>query len=153
METIDFIKNGIILTNLKASSKEEVFQILHDKLYKRGNVKESFYKGLVEREKKFPTGILLKSYNIAIPHTDPEHVINPSIAIATLQEPVVFQCMDDENKSVDVKMVFMLALNEAHSHIEILQKIILLIQNDLLLENLLKSQNKEEFVQKIAQGQ
>jgi galactitol PTS system EIIA component len=153
MEPIDFIKNGIILTNLKANSKEEVFKILYDKLYKSGNVKESFYNGLVEREKRFPTGILLKSYNIAIPHTDPEHVINPSIAIATLQEPVIFQCMDDENKSVDVKMVFILALKEAHSHIEILQKIILMIQNDLLLEKLLKSQNKEEFVQQISQDQ
>jgi Phosphotransferase system mannitol/fructose-specific IIA domain (Ntr-type) len=153
MEPIDFIKNGIILTNLKASSKEEVFKILYDKLYKSGNVKESFYNGLVEREKKFPTGILLKSYNIAIPHTDPEHVINPSIAIATLEEPIIFQCMDDENKSVSVKMVFILALKESHSHIEILQKIILMIQNDLLLEKLLKSQNKEEFVQQISENQ
>lgn len=152
MEFTDFIKDGIIVTNLKASSKKEVFKMLYDKLYENKNVKESFYAGVVEREEQFPTGLLLNKYNVAIPHTDAKHVLKSSIAIATLEEPVTFQCMDDENMSIEVRIVFMLALGKAHSHVEMLQKIILMIQNDLILENILNAKNKEDLFQLIVES-
>ncbi|MBC2579600.1 PTS sugar transporter subunit IIA [Clostridium sp. DJ247] len=149
MELIDFIKNGVVITNLEASSKEDVFKVLHDKLYDNGNVRESFYDGLVKREEVFPTGLLLNKYNVAIPHTDAEHVLNSCIAVATLKEPVTFQCMEDQDKSLDVRVVFMLAMGEAHSHIEMLQKLVGLIQNNGFLENILQATDEHLVIQEI----
>ncbi len=153
MDVVDFVNNGVILTNLVASSKEDVFKALHEELYKNGNVKESFYEGLVKRENEYPTGLALSNYNVAIPHTDSEHIINSCIAVATLKSPVVFQCMEDESKSVEVSVVFMLAMGDAHGHIEMLQKLVSLIQNDLFLENVINSKDKNEIIQYIIQNE
>jgi len=153
MDVIDFVNNGVILTNLDASNKEEVFKALHEELYKNGNVKESFYNGLVKRENEYPTGLALSNYNVAIPHTDAQHIINSCIAVATLKNPVQFQCMEDESISIDVSVVFMLAMGDAHGHIEMLQKLVSLIQNDSFLENLINSKDKNEIIQYIIQNE
>lgn len=153
MELIDFVKNGVVMANLDVDSREEVFKILHDKLYENKNVKESFYEGLLKREDIFPTGLLLNKYNVAIPHTDPEHVNDSCIAVATLKKPVTFQCMEDSSKSVDVKVVFMLAMGQAHSHIEMLQNLIILIQNDKFLENIINAKNEDEIMKEITNTQ
>lgn len=153
MKLTDFVKNGVVLTNLASNSKEEVFKALHNELYKNGNVKESFYEGLVKREEVFPTGLLLGAHNVAIPHTDAEHVNDSCIAVATLENPVVFQCMDDQEKSLEVKVVFMLAMAEAHGHIEMLQKLIGLIQNESFLENILEAKDQDEIIQQIIENE
>lgn len=153
MKLTDFVKNGVVLTNLASSSKEEVFKALHNELYKNGNVKESFYEGLVKREEVFPTGLLLNTHNVAIPHTDAEHVNSSCIAVATLENPVVFQCMDDQEQSLEVKVVFMLAMAEAHGHIEMLQKLITLIQNESFLQNILNAKDEDEIIQQIIENE
>lgn len=151
MEFLNFINDGVIEANLDVNSKEDVFKALHDSLYSSGKVKETFCQGLVDREKVFPTGLLLNNINVAIPHTDAHHVANSSIAIATLKNPVIFQCMDDETKSIEVRVIFMLALGEAHSHMEVLQKLMLLIQDDLFLQNLLETTEKKQLLQLITE--
>lgn len=153
MKLTDFVNNGVVLTNLASSSKEDVFKTLHEELYKNGNVKESFYEGLVKREDVFPTGLLLTTHNVAIPHTDAEHVVNSCIAVATLKNPVVFQCMEDKDKSIEVKVIFMLAMAEAHGHIEMLQKLIALIQNELFLENILNAKDANQIIQEIIENE
>lgn len=153
MKLTDFVNNGVVLTNLDCSSKEEVFKVLHNKLYENGNVKESFYEGLVKREEVFPTGLLLPNNNVAIPHTDAEHVIDSCIAVAILENPVTFQCMEDQEKSLEVKVVFMLAMAEAHGHIEMLQKLISLIQNDSFLENILNAKDQDQVISQIIENE
>jgi PTS system galactitol-specific IIA component len=153
MDVIDFVNNGVILTSLDASCKEDVFKSLHEELYKNGNVKESFYDGLVKRENEFPTGLALSNYNVAIPHTDAQHIIKSCIAVATLKTPVIFQCMEDESKSIEVSVVFMLAMGDSHGHIKMLQKLVALIQNDSFLENVLKAKDKNEILNLIIQNE
>lgn len=151
MEFIDFIKDGVIETDLEVSSKQNLFKVLHEKLFTIGKVKESFYQGLIEREEVFPTGLLLNKYNVAIPHTDAKDVKESTIAIAILKNPITFQCMDDETKSIEVRIIFMLALAQAHSHMEVLQKLILMIQDELFLKNLLEAKNKDELLKLVSE--
>lgn len=149
MDLKDFIKKGVVLANLSANSKEDVFKALYGELYKRGKVKASFYKGLVNREAEFPTGLELNKYNVAIPHTDAEHVIDSCISVVTLKNPVTFQCMEDQNKSLAVRIVFMLAIGEAHSHIKMLQSLIMLIQNDEFLKKVLAAKDTDEIFKQV----
>lgn len=151
MEFIDFIKNGVLEINLEVSTKEDVFRILCERLYKNKKVRSGFYQALIRREKKFPTGLLLRKHNIAIPHADPDNIIQSSIAIATLKNPVVFQCMDNENKSIEVRIIFLLALEKAHSNVEVLKKIMLMIQDELFLQDLLQAKNRDNIIRIISQ--
>lgn len=146
MKIIDFLKDELIFRKLNVETKEELFRKLSDNLKKNGYVKESFYEGLIKREKVFPTGLVLEEYNIAIPHTDAEHVIKPCISIAVLDKTIDFKSMEDDTVNVPVNVVFMLALNEAHSQLEMLQQLMKLIQNKLILKQMIEAGNTGELI-------
>lgn len=146
MKLTEFFHKELIVTNLQANNKEEVFEVLFNKLLENGYVKESFLEGIMTREKNFPTGLLLNGNNVAIPHTDPEHVLKPAIAVATLSKPVVFKNMANPQEDVNVNIVFMIALNAAHSQVELLQRLVEMIQNENLLEEILKAKGGDEVV-------
>ncbi|KKC30731.1 PTS sugar transporter subunit IIA [Caldanaerobacter subterraneus] len=146
MKLTEFFHKELIVTNLQANNKEEVFEVLFNKLLENGYVKESFLEGIMTREKNFPTGLLLNGNNVAIPHTDPEHVLKPAIAVATLSKPVVFKNMANPQEDVYVNIVFMIVLDSVHSQIELLQQLIELIQNRSFLNAVLNANDSNEVI-------
>jgi PTS system galactitol-specific IIA component len=49
---------------------------------KRGYVKDTFVDGILHRERTNPTGLMVEDLiNIAIPHTDVDRVIRPTIVV------------------------------------------------------------------------
>lgn len=140
----EYLNKDLIINNLEAETTDDIFHALSEMLLKSNFVKESYYDGLVKRESKFPTGLTLGKYNVAIPHTDAIHVIKPSIAIVTLKHPVVFNNMDGDGQ-VNVNIVFAMVLNEPHSQIMMLQQLILLIQNEDILRSMNDAKDSEEL--------
>jgi PTS system galactitol-specific IIA component len=147
MQISEFLHKELIVTDLEVESKEELFNVLYEKLYNSGFVKKSFLAGIKSREEKFPTGLQLSKYGVALPHTDPEHVILPAIAIATLAEPVEFKNMALSSNDLNVNVVFMMALKEANSQVEMLQKLACLIQNDSQLEKIVHAKKGGEIIE------
>ena len=85
---------------------------------------------------------------MAIPHTDAEFVIEQSMAIAILKNPVNFTFMGSEDVQVPVKVVFMLAIKEPHAQLEFLQALMELFQNDELVLDIVNSNSEKEVVEK-----
>lgn len=146
IKILELFNKDLVVTSLDAQCQDDVFEALYKKLYKNGFVRESYLDAIRERENNFPTGLQLKNYNVAIPHTDPEHVIRQAIAVATLKNPVIFKNMANILENVEVNIVFMIALNEAHKQVEILQQLVQLIQNETLLGKIVNSKNGEEIM-------
>lgn len=140
----EYLSKDLIINNLEAKTTDDVFYALSQMLLKANYVKDSFYDGLVKREMKFPTGLTLGKYNVAIPHTDAIHVIKPAIAIATLKNPVTFNNMDGDGQA-EVNVVFAMVLKEPHSQILMLQQLMLLIQNEDLLKRLHDANDTNEI--------
>lgn len=140
----EYLNKDLIINNLEGKTTDDIFHALSEMLLKESFVKDSFYMGLVKRESKFPTGLTLGKYNVAIPHTDAIHVIRPAIAIATLKNPVVFNNMDGDGQ-VNVNIVFAMVLNEPHSQIMMLQQLMLLIQNEDVLKCMMDAKDSEEL--------
>ena len=140
----EYLSKDLIINNLEAETTDDIFYALSKMLLKANYVKDSFYGGLVARESKFPTGLTLGKYNVAIPHTDAVHVIKPAIAVATLKHPVTFTNMDGDGQ-VDVNVVFCMVLKEPHSQISMLQQLMFLIQNEDVLKSLSKAKDSEEL--------
>jgi PTS system galactitol-specific IIA component len=140
----EYLSKDLIINNLEAKTTDDIFYALSEMLLKANYVKDSFYDGLVKREMKFPTGLTLGKYNVAIPHTDAIHVIKPAIAIATLKNPVTFNNMDGDGKA-EVNVVFAMVLKEPHSQILMLQQLMLLIQNEDILKKLNDANDANEI--------
>jgi PTS system galactitol-specific IIA component len=64
------------------------------------------------------------------------------ISIATLTEPVQFCEMGNPEEKVDVKIVFMLAVKDSESQIELLTKLMKIVQNQDLLKEIYEADKK-----------
>ena len=137
-ESLVAILGGEVLDTY--SVEERLAQILVN----GGWVKETYPAAVHEREKVFPTALDVGGINVAIPHCDVEHVEKGALCVGVLKRPVSWRCMDDATKSCDVSLVAMLALNEPHAHLEMLQKVIALIQDQELVSKVVSAKEAHE---------
>ena len=86
-------KEDILVVDGTADSWEQAIHLAGGTLYENGFVKEGFEQACIDREKTYPTGLLMDT-SIAIPHTDDQFVIKAGVCILRLKEPVDFYRMD-----------------------------------------------------------
>ncbi|MCT4593913.1 MAG: PTS sugar transporter subunit IIA [Anaeromicrobium sp.] len=130
-----YLDEKVMLINIKGNDCFHALDILGKKLYKEGYVKESYMEAIKKREEKFATGLPSEGVGVAIPHADIEHVNKPIIGVGILENPVKFRMMGNHHETISVEIMFMLALNEHHTQIEMLQNLMGLIQDkDLLVQ-------------------
>ncbi|WP_232697223.1 PTS sugar transporter subunit IIA [Brevibacillus daliensis] len=149
MELKEVVHESIVKIFPESINQEEVLRHLSNLLLEEDYVKESFSRGVLKREREFPTGLELERIHVAIPHTEVEHVKEAAIAVGIVKQGTTFANMQNPLKSVKVHVVFMLALEKSESHMEILGKLMDMIQDDKILEKLIESNTASEVIQVI----
>lgn len=129
MAALHFDENLVVMIDEEGLDTYAVEDRLAGVLLSGDWVKESYPSAIHTREENFPTGLNAGGLNIALPHCDMEHVNRGALCVGVLKHPVSWRCMDDPSKTCDVCLVVMLALDEAHAHLEMLQKVIGLLQD------------------------
>jgi len=138
----DCIVPEAVNLGMDAENASEVIRNIGGKLLYAGYVRETFTDAVLVREKSIPTGLPLSGkYNAAIPHTDVEHVIKSGIGLATLSRPVAFQNMVSPEEMVEVRLVFVLALDQPKSQIEMLQEVAQVLQRPGVVNALMQAKN------------
>lgn len=122
---------------LSGKTDREILEQMAEVFWKEGYVKETFREAIVQRELAFPTGLPMGEVNVAIPHTDPEHVNKAGFCLGILDNPVTFSVMGAEGETVDVSVIFMLAIKRKEDQLENLQKLITICQDQEMLKVLL----------------
>ncbi|MBE5968031.1 MAG: PTS sugar transporter subunit IIA [Lachnospiraceae bacterium] len=140
------LKESIIITGLDAASYEDVMHQIGGRLVQEGYAKESYVDALIAREKEFPTGLDVDGVGVSIPHTDVSHVNREGIAIGVLNQPVTFVQMGTDDETVEVRLIFMLAVVNPSEHIDQLQRIITIIQDKDFLNRLLEVKNAKQII-------
>lgn len=142
-----FEKEIVLLKATDISNQSEALETLATKLFQKDVVKESYLKAIKDREKEFPTGLLMGGdIGIAIPHTDAEHVLENQIALMTLDSSVDFKQMADDTTNVPVDIIFMLALKDSESQLDTLQKLMSMGQDEEILKQIIASNNEDEVL-------
>ena len=141
-----YFDHKIFKLNVDMKNREEILNFLSEEFLRQGMVTREFAKAITEREKTYPTGLQVGDVGIALPHADRCFVKESQIGIATLKTPVDFCEMGTEDVPVKVSIVVMLALHDADEHIEILQKLIELFQNEKFVSGLGASRTEQDVV-------
>lgn len=126
-------------------SKQDVIRALFELMRSAEYVRESYLSAVLEREEKMPTGLLTQAYGIAIPHSDPEHVIHSCIAIALLEQPVLFKNMANPTEDVPVQLVLLLAIAEKGSVTSVLANLAEAFLNPSVLNYLLTMKTSQQL--------
>lgn len=142
-DTIFFIDEEKVCTD------REVLQIIGKLLLEKGYVKESFGNALIEREEKYPTGLAMVPYPVAIPHTDPGHVNEACISIVRVKQGATFHEMVDVESIVKVNYIFCIALPGADKQTDVLQYLMQVAEDDLLMNIIRNAESEDEIFQAI----
>jgi galactitol PTS system EIIA component len=145
-EMLTMIREKLVLINIEAKTNLQAIELVANHLNKEGYVTDDYKEAVINREKVYPTGLQTLSEGIAIPHADPQYVINEAIAIATLATPVPFKRMELPESDLDVEIIFMLAINNPMKQVKTLQELTKIIQDKDILERLRKAKDSTNLM-------
>ncbi len=140
------LDKDLLFIDVKCNTKEELLDFIGNKMYEKGYVKQEYTEEVKSRERHYPTGLPLGKYNCAIPHSEMTLVNIPCISIAILENPVVFNSMENSGTEIDVSLVFMLAIDDGHKQISILQELANLLQSEELVKELIFSKDTASII-------
>jgi PTS system galactitol-specific IIA component len=142
---VDLLKAEHIATGMEAASPGEAVQELNRLLVQSGHAMPEFADDVLEREKAFPTGLPTQPVAVAIPHADPDHLLQSAIAIGTLKSPLPFgQMGTDGSVIVEARIIFLLAIKEREKQVEMIQQLMGVIQSGELLQRLVAAESPGE---------
>lgn len=143
-----YLNEELVFRNVQAKTDSEVLAFLASEMYKKNYVKEEYIQAIQEREKEYPTGLPSTPPGIAIPHANYEMVNKTTLAIATLKDPVLFHNMENNNEQLPIQIVIMMAIGgEPHGQVEMLQKIVGIIQDEPLRQEMIRAGNDTELLE------
>lgn len=137
-----------IYLGLSADSADDVFEKMGRPLIEQGFAKSNYVEGLKAREAEFPTG-LATLIGTAIPHTSADCVKKTTFSIAVLNKPVPFIEMGTDDDVVEVEVVIMLTIAEAHGQIDMLQRVIGIIQDADIVKEIRNAKDEKKVIELI----
>lgn len=141
----DLVVEDIVFYNCLFNDQNNFFKSAAVTLENKGYVTDSFYESIRKREKEYPTGLQLENLSVAIPHTDPENIVKPFVAIYKLSKPVEFIQMATEDTKVDSEVILLLGIKKPEEQVGLLSKIIELLNDKSFVECLKKAGKKELY--------
>ena len=144
MEFYEMFEEELVSINVEVDSEEQLFSYVAKKLKEGRYVKDSYLEGITKREEEFPTGLITKNLNIALPHSDPEHIREPFIYVVRINNNVTVKQMGD-NQEMKVKDFFFLGIKEPSGQVGVLQSLMNLFMNDDFVKEYIEAQSQEEI--------
>lgn len=122
---------------------EQIIDELSKNLLAKKLVTNTYPQAVKDREVKFPTGLPTEPVGVAIPHTDPKYVINNAVSVAVLKRPIEMTVMGTTSEKVKVSIIFLLSLSQSNKQLNILKRIMSVVQDQDLLQSFASSSNDE----------
>jgi PTS system galactitol-specific IIA component len=135
-----------ILLGVPAADREDALERIGGALVREGYCKGGFVEALLEREAENPTGIDMGGFGIAIPHTDISHVNKDGLAIGVLAKPAPFVAMGTDDETVEVRVVFVLAITDKNGHLDMMKALLRVLQDKGVLERMRDAGSAEEII-------
>lgn len=143
----EMISDELCELDLDVRNTDEFFQVMSEKAKRLGYVTENFLSTIKRREEEFPTALPIVPYPVAIPHSDPTHIIKPFIAPIRLKHAIGWCEMANNDSVLQVRVIFLLGFKAEKGHVELLQVLLENLQDACTIDHLLAAKTKREFLQ------
>jgi PTS system galactitol-specific IIA component len=126
---LDLLSPDLVFMGVDAKDAKDLFTQLEPMLKERGLIKGTWIDAIMAREENYPTGLACPTVGIGIPHTDPENISRPYIAVVKPTHPITFRQMTDKDATVDADIVVNLGIVHAEGQVKILQLLMLVFMD------------------------
>ncbi len=147
MDASSLFDEKLVAIGLSEPSVEDTIRELANLLCSHGYTTEAYAHAVLEREKEFPTGLPTEPFGVALPHADSEHVSRTGIAVGILSSPLEFHVMGSSDETVQVRLVFLMAIREADLLVKALQGFALAFQKPEVLERLTTASSPSKVIE------
>lgn len=117
---------------------------MFDRLLEKNYVTKEYLPKIIERERKYPTGLQLEKVNVAIPHTGPDCSNVNKIIIIKLKRPIQFVNAETGEK-IGVSLILGLIFKSGDNQMDILKKIGEFLQEEKYQDEILNCRGQNEF--------
>jgi PTS system galactitol-specific IIA component len=131
----EFIHDDLVFLDKDHKNFETVLSAISQTLVRKQYADHGFAEALLTRERQYPTGLKFHNHSIGIPHGGSEFVKKEFISVVTLQHPISMNRMDNPSESLDIDTLFILGLRQADTHLQVLQELIGLLQDENFIES------------------
>ena len=140
----DLVKKELIQQLDKVNDWQTAVRIASKPLLEQGYIEESYVEAIISSVNEIGPYIVLAP-KVAVPHASPDAGVHRlGISLLQLKEPVNFGSEDDEDKNV--QLIFVLATVDSTAHLKALQQLALILDDDEVIENLIKAEMPEEIL-------
>lgn len=126
-----FVKTGIGFCDA-----EDALKHIGKEMLRAGVVAMSYPHALLQREAEYPTGIMLESHAVAIPHCEAVHALKPAIYLIRPDTPVAFSQADGD-APVDALLIIALIVTHPAEQLVLLRNLFGQLQDPNFIERLL----------------
>lgn len=143
MKTTDILAKDSIAINIRVNDKKELLETMVQMASRSGNIirLDDATREIFERERIMSTGI---GKGIAIPHAKTNAVKETIAALATLDEPIDFDSIDD--KPVDLVFLLLGRENNVGMHLRLLSKISRYLNNESFKSQIYEANSPEDVI-------
>ena len=120
----------LVFFDWEPASPAALFERLGQELQPQGYIAPGWLDAVKAREEAYPTGLEMPAAGIAIPHTDPDYVAKPYIAIVRPARPVTFNAMAGMGDPVPAQIVINLGITHEGGQVQALQALMNVFSND-----------------------
>lgn len=139
MQFESYLKPENIFFKKSVTDWQEAVHVAVAPMIEQGYCSPAYAEGIIENTFTYGSYYVLKE-GFALLHAKSEQgAIDTQISITFLEEPVVFL-----NSEKQVTMLFLLVAKDATSHIDCMQKLAILLSDETIYQNVLKSQNAQD---------
>lgn len=146
MKFNDFFTEELVYLDLQFDNNESLLSHFSKEFSDKGLVKPSFESNIISREAEYPTGIQTETIGVAIPHTDPENIIEPFVAVIRPTSPVKFEPMGMADGTVEASLIFILGVKNDGGQVQMLQGIMNLLMNNDAVNSILEEKDKSKII-------
>jgi PTS system galactitol-specific IIA component len=139
----------LVFFDIEASDTDGFFTELGHRLDAQGYIKDTWFDAITTREKNYPTGLATQSIGIAIPHTEPENLVKPYIAVVKPTKPIVFQAMAGMGDPVPAELIVNLGIQHEGGQVACLQNLMSIFMNDEAVADIMDQTTGEDMVSTI----
>ncbi len=140
----DLVKKELIQQLDKVNDWQSAVEIASKPLLEQGYIEKSYIEAIISSVNEIGPYIVLAP-KVAVPHASPDAGVHRlGISLLQLKEPVDFGSGDDEDKNV--QLIFVLATVDSTAHLKALQQLALILDDDVVIENLIKAETPEEIL-------
>ena len=140
----DLVKKELIQQLDTVNDWQTAVRIASKPLLEQGYIEESYVEAIISSVNEIGPYIVLAP-KVAVPHASPDAGVHRlGISLLQLKEPVNFGSEDDEDKNV--QLIFVLATVDSTAHLKALQQLALILDDDDIIENLIKAETPKEIL-------